>query len=208
VLGIISLLFALLVSWVIIGLALLVLALVDKLRIDSSFCAVGQHRFGPIVLRHWRSISCERAIKIASWAGGFWELLRDEFPAETEPEFILELVLDPKKGPGWKPWGESRAVVNLWEAGDLQTKGIVAEELHHIVRMRRFGDEDYVFRVDSESKQPKLERILYYALNPQETEALRFSVRVSRYRKELLCQVEDHLAGREKIELRGLAINA
>ena len=104
--------------------------------------------------------------------------------------------------------GESRAVVNLWEAGDLQIKGIVAEELHHIVRMRRFGDEDYVFRVDSESKQPKLERILYYALNPQETEALRFSVRVSGYRKELLCQVEDHLAGREKIELRGLTINA
>ncbi|GMR19121.1 MAG: hypothetical protein BMS9Abin34_247 [Patescibacteria group bacterium] len=170
--------------------------------IDQSFCP-STHHVGPVNLTHHSSIECSTALKIAQMAREIWEnsALKDDFPSETSQGFELEVIFDPKKGPGYKPWGISRAVVNLSgaylyfpypgnKAGNHSLKGTIAEELHHICRFRRLGDEKQVFKYDPEDGPIGV--TLYYALNPLETEALRFVVKSTGDRANLLREVEEH----------------
>jgi len=188
-----------------LGLAILWIALRDQ-KIDRDPCPL-PHRFGPIRLQHYAAIECAQAILVASWAGGLWELLREEFPAETEEGFFLDLTLEPSRGPGFKAWGQPRAVVNLWginfnithpgyPESTRKLRGVIAEELHHLVRARRCDDAEYAFTFDRETRDRELETLFYYALNPHETEALRFVVRATGERAELLERVEEYLANK------------
>lgn len=197
-----------------LGLLILYIALRDR-KIDRRLCPT-VHRIGPARCTHSAAIECDLARLAASWAIEPWELLREEFPAETEEEFPLELKLDPAelKGRVWFSEGIAYAVVNLWGIDfasphpiyleeihplgetDRGPRGTIAEELHHLVWFRKYGHFDYVYTYDPESRDRERETILYYALNEHETEALRFAVRATGERRELLEKVEAYLAGR------------
>jgi len=160
------------------------------------------HRLGPILLSHHAKVPCEVALWVAQRGREIWERgLRSEFPEETKEDVILTVVHIPYGKMGWADVEESRAVINLscffldithpsFEVQERLLRGVVAEELHHVAYFRRYGDEEYVFRVEEDSDQRQLEKILYYALNPQEYAALRFCVQETGDRAELLQMVE------------------
>ena len=190
-------------------LALIVLwiALRDR-GIDRNLCSA-EHRFGPARYTHYAAIECPAAELVASWAAEIWEELREEFPAETELDFTLELILDPAEGEGrvWFQDGVSYAVVNLcginldithpaYLEGEGRLRATISEELHHLVWFRNHGWFDYLYEFDPESRDREMEEVLYYALNEHETEALRFVVRATGEREELLEQVDEYLASR------------
>ncbi|GEM_PF-7123703 len=166
-----------------------------------------EHRVGPVFLCHHASVPCEVAFWVARHAEKLWEALQVEFPKETQDGFVLDVICDRHRGPGFKPNGDSRAIINLsrffldtahpsFESQERSLRGTLAEELHHVVRGRRFGEEPYVFRGDGDSDHPWLEELLHYALNEFETEALRFCVRATGDRAELLAEVEKYLERR------------
>lgn len=117
------------------------------------------------------------------------------------------MIHDLCRRPGWKEFGRSEAVINLavpWSLGSGQAsldvrvqtlRGTIAEELHHLVRARRFGEEKYEFRPDSEEEH--LGTVIYYAVNEFEYEALKFCVRATGDRADLLVEVEER---RRKID--------
>ncbi len=174
--------------------------------IDRSFCPL-IHRVGPVILTHYAAVECSRATEIAGMAREIWAhpTLKGAFPKETSQEFEFEVIFDPKKDPGYRPWGTSRAVVNLsgaelylaypgQDVGTRSFKGTIAEELHHVCRFLRQGDEKQIFKFNWEDGNDGV--LLYYTLNPPELEALRFVVEVTGDRANLLKEVEGYLERR------------
>lgn len=173
--------------------------------IDRSFCPL-IHRVGPVILTHYNSVECFQAVGIANMAWKLWVDLGDDFPSETKDPLFLRVILDPKRKLGWKPFGTSIAVVNLahrlpkspthpdFERRLTSIRSTMAEEVHHVARFRRSGDAEYTYINDPE--EGHLGVVLYYALNPHETEALRFVVEATGDRADLLGEVEECLKRR------------
>uniref|UniRef100_A0A831YYX5 Uncharacterized protein n=1 Tax=candidate division WWE3 bacterium TaxID=2053526 RepID=A0A831YYX5_UNCKA len=207
--------------WLVLSLGISAAAVFVKLitrRYRIVHYCPEEHQMGPVILIHQAEVPCEMSLWVARHAQEIWEKLRDDFPEETQEALCLDVIWNPHAGPGWQPWNESRAVINMaepalldvvhndFEARQKIMRGTIAEELHHIVRFRRFGEERYQFRADPEDGH--LGAVLHYAVNEFETEALRFCVRTTGDRADLLREVEEYLAGQKKIEFRGLATNA
>ncbi|MEX0888012.1 MAG: hypothetical protein WDZ67_01400 [Patescibacteria group bacterium] len=166
------------------------------------YCPEDHHR-GSIQLRHHPKVPCDVALWVAEWAQVLWDQLREDFPKETEEEFELHVIWDPHRGPGFKPMNKPRAEINMacffieithpgFEFQERYLRGTLAEELHHIVRDRRFGSEPYTYRGEPDSDHLWLEELLHYSLHDFEFEALRFCVRATGDRAELLERVEEH----------------
>lgn len=187
--------------------ATLIVVLLFPWRYQRFLWCSLEHQVGPVLLHHHTQVPCDIALWVVRHAQKLWEELRMEFPEETQEDFVLDVVCDRDRGPGFKPNGESRAIINLsrffldithpsFESQERSLRGTIAEELYHIMRCRRLGEESYVFRSDGDSDHPWLEEILHYALNDFETEALRFCVRTTGDRAELLAEVEGYLERR------------
>jgi len=190
------------------ALATLTLTLLFPWRYRRFLWCAEEHQVGPITLRHHAKVPCEVAVWVGGRARALWGKLKAELPEETQDGFILDVVCDRTRGPGLKVNGEPRAIINLFrfhldstssdfEDQERSLRGTIAEELYHIARSRRFGEEPYVFRGDGDSDHPWLEEILHYALNEFETEALRFCVQTTGDRAELLAEVEGYLERRK-----------
>lgn len=163
-----------------------------------------EHRVGSISLKHHPRVTCQMALWIARQAQDLWNKLAADFPEETREELVLEVIFDPRTTPGWKVRNEPRVVINpvyfflgkptpAFAAKEQAIRGLLAEELHHLVRSRRFGEESYFFLTDPE-KGPVggVGGVAYYGINEFEYEALNFCVRATGDRADLLAEVEDY----------------
>jgi len=171
-----------------------------------SFCRDPHRGFDSFYLKHHVSIDCRTAELVARYAAVAWEQLRNESPAATRSKFLLKIIFNENsRKPGYKIRGTSIVVVNLahhpldldspglFAVQELDLRETIAEELHHVVYHRVFGEKGKDFKFDPEDGHPGV--IHYYAFNRHELEALRFCVRTVGARAELLREVEEFLAG-------------
>jgi len=171
----------------------------------APFC-FEKHQVGPIRISHYTKVPCKVALWVAEHAQKLWENLRTDFPEEMVAGVDLEVVWRRYSRMGWARLEDSRAVINLacffldinnpsFPEQERTLRGVIAEELHHIAYHRRYGRQGQVFEVDEESDQYELEKIFYYAINQHEYEALRFCVRETGDRANLLQLVEAYRSG-------------
>ncbi|OGC38233.1 hypothetical protein A2V54_03250 [candidate division WWE3 bacterium RBG_19FT_COMBO_53_11] len=178
-------------------------------RNRPSFCSSAHHGFGTFYLKHYKVVSCQLAQQVARYAAAEWEWLRTEFPHETRGKFLLKVIWDENDNdPGRRRRGTSTAVINmvhhpldtadpLFADQELQLRETVHEELYHIVYARRFGEAKDRSKFIFDPDDGQLGVILYYALNPRETAALRSCTCAVGARADLLREVENCLARRE-----------
>lgn len=167
-----------------------------------SYCSEKHQVESVSLFRHHSIVPCEMALWVAQNAQDLWKELAADFPEENREPFALNVIWDPKGGPGWVTRDSRVVVINLgtpalldvtrndFEARKRMMRGTLAEELHHICRFRKFGEESYRFR--TEEGDGHLGEVLYYAVNGFEYEALKFSVRTTGDRAGLLAEVEEY----------------
>lgn len=162
--------------------------------VDHKLCHV-HHKMGPITLRHYEVIDCERAIEVAEMAQWvWWQLVVPEFHDQVKKlnptkGFDLFVVFDVEGDYGGQ--NLNKITVNqvkrpveetLREKSFLST---LAEELHHLAEWRVYGAEPFIYYQDI---------VRYYALNGREYRGLRFAVAHVEWRVELFEKVEKYRA--------------
>ncbi|HLD96703.1 MAG TPA: hypothetical protein VI794_03270 [Patescibacteria group bacterium] len=164
------------------------------------------------LFRHHPMVPCDMALWVARNAQDLWKELEEDFPEETRESFALSVIWNPHDGPGWTTRESRTVVINLgtpalldvvhndFEARKRMMRGTLVEELHHVVRHRRFGEEHYRFRAEYDDKH--LGTVLYYAGNEFEYEALRYCVRITGDRADLLKEVEDCRRREQEMRLK------